>query len=301
MEKGPLVSVIIPIYGVEKYIGKCLKSLIEQSYGNLEVLVINDGTKDNSALIAKTYAEKDKRIKVFDFENGGVSLARNRGLAMAKGDYISFVDGDDWVHPSMYQDLVGLMLAEKPDIIKFSVDEVDVEANKVNTINFENKQVITEDTVSKYFEGVLYIMLCNGLYTREIATSVKFPVGLTYEDNYTAGMHLALARKIISIPQVYYYYRVNLQGASKTVSKRPLDKCIVVKMLIDDLRDRKIKVDRFFWKFATEIYHFIRGINSMYRVCAVRHDMYSFVKNNLDLRRKLVFIYLLYKKGIRII
>ena len=301
MEKGPLVSVIIPIYGVEKYIGKCLESLIEQSYGNLEILVINDGSKDNGALIAKSYAEKDSRIKVFDFENGGVSLARNRGLDLAKGEYISFVDGDDWVHPSMYQDLVELVLAEKPDIVKFSVDEVDVEANKVNKIHFERKQVITEETVSKYFEGVLYIMPCNGLYTRDIATSVRFPVGLTYEDNYTAGMHLALAHKIISVPQVYYYYRVNLQGASKTVSKRPLDKCIVVKMLIDDLRERKVKVDRFFWKFATEVYHFIRGINSMYRVSAVQREMYSFVKKNLDLRRKVVFRYLLYKKGIKII
>lgn len=301
MEREPLISVIIPVYGVEKYIGQCLESVINQTYKNLEIIVINDGAKDRSADIAKEYAKKDSRIKVYDYENGGVSLARNRGMDFSKGEYISFIDGDDWVHPSMYQDLVGLMLKEKPDIIKFSVDEVDIEVNKVNKIHFESKKVITEDTVGKYFDGVLFIMPCNGLYTREVATNVRFPVGLTYEDNYTSGMHLALARKIITVPQVYYYYRVNLQGASKTVSKRPLDKCIVVKMLINDLRDKKVKVDRFFWKFATEIYHFIRGINSMYKVAAVEREMYNFVTANLDLRRKLVFRYLIYKKGIRII
>ena len=88
MEREPLVSVIIPVYGVEKYIGQCLESVINQTYKNLEIIVINDGTKDRSADIAKEYAKKDSRIKVYDYENGGVSLARNRGMDFSKGEYI---------------------------------------------------------------------------------------------------------------------------------------------------------------------------------------------------------------------
>ena len=95
--KQPLISVIIPVYGVEKYIAQCLESVINQKYKNLEIIVVNDGTKDRSAEIAKEYAAKDSRIKVFDFENGGLSVARNRGLEIATGDYISYIDSDDWI------------------------------------------------------------------------------------------------------------------------------------------------------------------------------------------------------------
>lgn len=95
--KKPLISVIIPVYGVEKYIAQCLDSIINQTYKNLEVIVVNDGTKDRSAEIAKEYATKDSRIKVYDFQNGGLSVARNRGLEIATGDYISYIDSDDWL------------------------------------------------------------------------------------------------------------------------------------------------------------------------------------------------------------
>ena len=95
MNYSKLISVIIPVYGVEKYIRECLDSVIKQSYENLEIIVINDGTRDRSAEIAKEYAQKDNRVRVYDYENGGLSAARNRGLELAQGDYISFVDGDD--------------------------------------------------------------------------------------------------------------------------------------------------------------------------------------------------------------
>ena len=100
--KQPLISVIIPVYGVEKYISQCLESVINQTYKNLEIIVVNDGTKDRSAEIAKEYAAKDSRIKVYDFKNGGLSVARNRGLEIAIGDYISYIDSDDWLDTKIY-------------------------------------------------------------------------------------------------------------------------------------------------------------------------------------------------------
>lgn len=104
--KQPLISVIIPVYGVEKYISQCLESVINQTYKNLEIIVINDGTKDRSAEIAKKYAAKDSRIKVYDFKNGGVSLARNRGVNLANGEYIAYLDSDDWVDNKFYEVLL---------------------------------------------------------------------------------------------------------------------------------------------------------------------------------------------------
>ena len=191
----PLVSIIIPVYGVEQFIGQCLESVIVQTYKNLEVIIINDGTKDKSADIAKDYARRDSRIKVFDFENGGVSVARNRGLSLCKGDYIFFVDGDDWINKCMLQDLVNHATTNDVDMIKFGVEEIDLEKNKCDLITFKKQQVFQDKLLDKYFEGVLWIMPCNALYKRDLALQVKFPEHLTYEDNYTAAMYLALAKK----------------------------------------------------------------------------------------------------------
>lgn len=134
MNTKPLISVIIPVYGVEKYIAQCLESVIKQTYKNLEILVINDGTKDNSALIAKLYSEKDARIKVYDFPNGGLSVARNRGLEIAKGDYIAYLDSDDWIDSKMYETLLNTIIENGADMVKcgFYISEND----KLEEVNF---------------------------------------------------------------------------------------------------------------------------------------------------------------------
>ena len=121
----PLLSVIIPVYGVEQYIAECLDSVIAQTYKNLEIIVINDGTKDKSAEIAKEYAQKDSRIKVYDFENGGLSVARNRGVSLAKGDYIAFLDSDDWIAHNMYEVLLEQILSNNVDMVKCGFCETD--------------------------------------------------------------------------------------------------------------------------------------------------------------------------------
>lgn len=123
--ENQLISVIIPVYGVEKYIGKCLESVIQQTYKNLEIIVINDGTKDKSAEIAKKYAAKDHRIKVYDYPNGGLSVARNRGLEHAHGDYIAFLDSDDWLDLKMYETLIKVALDNDADMVKCGFMETD--------------------------------------------------------------------------------------------------------------------------------------------------------------------------------
>ena len=138
MQEGPLLSVIIPVYGVEKYIAECLESVMQQTYKNLEIIVINDGTVDNSAIIAKEYTCLDNRIKVYDFDNGGISVARNRGVAIAKGKYIAFLDSDDWIEPNMYRDLVEEMEKQQLDMIKCSVYEAYDDGSK-RIIQFRSK------------------------------------------------------------------------------------------------------------------------------------------------------------------
>ena len=111
-----LVSVIIPAYNIEDYIGRCLDSIISQTYKNLEIIVVDDGSRDYTGEILDNYAKKDRRIKVIHKENGGVSSARNKGIEAAEGDYIGFIDGDDLIEPGMYKTLVDLLEEENADI-----------------------------------------------------------------------------------------------------------------------------------------------------------------------------------------
>ncbi len=298
MHQEPLLSVIVPVYGVEKYIGQCLDSVINQTYKNLEIIVINDGTKDRSAEIAREYAKKDSRIKVYDFCNGGLSAARNRGLKKARGEYIAFVDSDDWIDRDMYGDMMSKMLRYKLDMVKASVYEVDTVNGKKDLISFKKTELLSSSIDELYFEGFLFTVVWNAIYTRQLAQRVAYPVNVVHEDNYASGMYLALAKSVMVVEKAYYNYRVNSSGISKGGVKRPLDKCIAVNMLINDLKQYNISLDRYYWKLACEIYHFIRGSNGVYRVRGIAPGLYKFLMDKLDFRRKIATIFYVKKNRI---
>ncbi|MBQ6857596.1 MAG: glycosyltransferase, partial [Lachnospiraceae bacterium] len=104
-----LISIIVPVYKVEMYLDRCVRSLVEQSYTNLEIILVDDGSPDNCGIMCDRWTEKDRRIKVIHKKNGGLSDARNAGLRIAAGEYIAFVDSDDWIEPEMYGHMLGLM------------------------------------------------------------------------------------------------------------------------------------------------------------------------------------------------
>lgn len=296
--KHPLISVIIPVYGVEKYIAPCLESVINQKYKNLEIIVINDGTKDRSAEIAKEYAAKDSRIKVYDFDNGGLSVSRNRGLEIATGDYISYIDGDDWIDKSMYEILLEVAMKNDADMVKCGI----IETNGVKEENFafSNTKIITNEkheAITNYFNGILWTLVWNGLYKKELAKKVKFPVNVVYEDNYSSGMFLYLAKKIITIPFCLNYYRVNYSGISKGGVKKPLDTILAINKLKRDLLEFGFVDKKLDWKLSVELYHFVRGWNeNIYKVVAVRKELYEYVISNLDIRRKILFWWMIWKR-----
>ena len=219
--KQPLISVIIAVYGVEKYIAQCLESVINQTYKNLEIIVVNDGTKDRSADIAKEYAAKDSRIKVYDFKNGGLSVARNRGLEIATGEYISYLDSDDWLDTKMYETLLEAAMKNEADMVKCGIIETNGVAEE--KITFSDVKIINNEqhkAFENYFNGILWTLAWNGLYKKELAKKVKFPDNVVHEDNYSSGMFLYLAKKVIAMPFCLNYYRVNDAGISKGGSKK---------------------------------------------------------------------------------
>lgn len=297
--KQPLISVIIPVYGVEKYIAQCLESVINQTYKNLEIIVVNDGTKDRSAEIAKKYAAQDSRIKVYDFENGGISVARNRGLEIATGDYISYIDSDDWLDKRMYETLLKSAIQNNADMVKCGIIETNVA--KEENFTFSNEKIINNEQhigFENYFNGMLWTVVWNGLYKRELAKKVKFPDNLVHEDNYSSGMFLHLAKKIVVMPFCGNYYRFNDQGISKGGVKKPLDKILAISKLKKDLFALGFVDKKLDWKLSVEFYHFVRGWNDLYRVTAMQKELYDYVMSNLDTRRKLSFWWMVWKKKV---
>lgn len=301
--KQPLISVIIPVYGVEKYISQCLESVINQTYKNLEIIVVNDGTKNRSADIAKEYAAKDSRIKVYDFQNGGLSVARNRGLEIATGEYISYLDSDDWLDTKMYETLLETAMKNEADMVKCGIIETNGAAEE--KITFSDVKIINNEqhkAFKNYFKGILWTIACNGLYRCDLAKKVKFPENIVHEDNYSSGLFLYFAKKVASIPFCGYYYRVNNTGISKGKVKRPLDKILAISKLRKELLASGFINKKLDWKLSVEFYHFVRGWNDdMYRVVAMQKDLYEYVMSNLDTRRKISFWWMGRKKKVKLI
>lgn len=203
------VSVIIPVYEVEEYIRQCLESVINQTYKNIEIIIINDGTKDNSMQIVKEYS-LDKRIKVINKENGGLSSARNRGIEQATGDYIFFLDSDDWLALNTFEELIKL-ITDKEDIVVFDFYKFDESKQKIKrkTTSIKKlKNYIPND--KKYLISVYNTESCNKLYRTEFLKkfNIKFEKML-YEDVYWKIETILQAKKIKITDKKYYFYRIN--------------------------------------------------------------------------------------------
>ena len=196
MNKTPLVSVIVPVYNAEKYLARCLDSLLGQTYGNLEIICVNDGSPDNSLAILHEYAAKDARIKVIDQPNRGVSAARNAGLACASGDFISFVDSDDALVPHCYE-----------TCMKHAADDVDVVAFSFAKVFGENKkeaQKLPFEGKMRFEEGMLSRQFWNAAFKLFRASALKkygmtFREGFIYED-----LEFCARFFMVCMPTVYY-------------------------------------------------------------------------------------------------
>lgn len=204
------ISIIIPIYNVEKYLSQCLDSVINQTYHNLEIILVNDGSTDSCPQICEEYAAKDNRIKVIHKQNGGLSDARNAGLKIATGDFISFVDSDDLLSFGFYEALVRTALDSNADIAecgfyKFEENE-EVNLSKNSTGN-PPEIFDTEIALKLLMEGPLSVVVWNKIYKKEIISDILFPINRINEDVYWTYKVFGKAKKIVKIQDELYFYR----------------------------------------------------------------------------------------------
>jgi glycosyltransferase involved in cell wall biosynthesis len=199
----PLISVIVPIYNVEIYLEKCLNSIINQTYKNLEIILIDDGSPDNCGKICDEYAKKDKRIKVIHKPNGGLSDARNTGLDIAKGEYIAFVDSDDYIAEEMCEELLDIAQKEEADIVVCGVYDVRKEGITVfdRNLNVSDKDTILYQIFTDYYPSYSW----NKFFKAHLFSEIRFP-HIKFEDLFIMPTLILAAQKISFTPKAYYYY-----------------------------------------------------------------------------------------------
>ena len=201
-----LISIIVPVYKVEKYIHKCIDSIINQTYSNLEIILVDDGSPDNCAKICDEYALKDERINVIHQKNMGLSEARNRGIQISKGKYIGFVDSDDYIEPTMFQDLYNALIDNNADIsiCNFYIinNKEKVLKNNFKSINYTKIEALKEILLDKNIQSYAW----NKLYKRELFKNIKYPIGKKYEDIGTTFYLFEKSNKISYIENPEYNY-----------------------------------------------------------------------------------------------
>lgn len=225
-KEAPLISVIIPVYNVEKYVGKCLDSIIHQTYTNLEIIVVDDGSTDASGKICEDYANKDSRIKVIHQKNGGLSDARNTGIKNAHGQYVGFVDSDDWIEPETYESLYNNIVTYQAGISVCGAKKVHDESQNIKIQRPKILQYSQADYIKRFFK--INSQSCeyyawNKLYKRELLDNTQYPTNLTSEDVLGTYKAILRASTIVTTTQNYYHYRKNEKSITGSFSTKDFD------------------------------------------------------------------------------
>jgi len=229
----PKVSVIVPVYNTENYIEKCLNSLVNQTLEDLEIIVVNDGSTDNSENVLDKFIENyPDKIKYYKKENGGLSDARNFGLNYAKGEYIGFVDSDDFIDLFMYEKMYNLARKAEADIVECDFKWIYSDKTKIDTgIDYKNKEDFFTNS---------RVMVCNKIIKKEVINNITFPKGLRYEDVEFFYKLLPSVNKISVLKEPLYYYIQRESSISNLQNKRTAEIFTILNNILEFYKEKNI-------------------------------------------------------------
>lgn len=313
--ENQLISVILPIYNVELYLKECIESVIHQTYRNLEIILVDDGSTDNSSEICDSYLKVDDRIKVIHKKNGGLSDARNVGIDASNGEYIALIDSDDLVHCQFIEDLYHV--CAESNLLVSACRYVDFTDSKDITNSTNNsKSVLTgRNYIKSIYEGsnVKYgFVAWNKLYHRSLFNKIKYPVGRIYEDTFTTYKLLLEAENVGLIDSELYYYRIRSESimtqrlSFKKVKDGVDADASVVKYFFDHYdKDLLTKTSSYFCKQTISTYY--KSIKYMdkdeiqeskYYLKSIYRNTWKYCKKtNMGFLKKVLFgfIYIIWK------
>lgn len=208
--REPLCSIIVPIYNVEALLPRCIDSLIGQQYQNIEIILVNDGSTDSSEAVCREYLNSDSRIKLINKENGGLSSARNEGLKLCKGEYIFFVDSDDYVTSDFCSVGVDGFLNHNADVVIFGFNNIFVDTNKIIKKHCRKSRVISKEEALRgtLIDGYINSLAWNKAYKRELFDNIKYPEGMVFEDVGTTYKIFDKANTIYISSNITYNYEL---------------------------------------------------------------------------------------------
>lgn len=262
------ISVIVPIYNVETYLGKCLNSILEQTFTDYELILVDDGSTDSSGDIADEYALKDDRISVIHKKNGGLSDARNHGIDKANGEYVCFIDSDDWIEKTYLEELHELAVKNEADITI-----CDFQKNTGDSVITQPKEfaVVIEtgiDAIDNLYSDKygIYVVAWNKLYNRDLFTDLRYPVGMIHEDEAIFGDLFCEAKKVVRTERILYNYRVNNETSIMS-SKYSLKR-------LDILKAMEIRMETYK----------NRGLNRYYEKDSFKY-LYKILLNEIEIKK----------------
>lgn len=259
----PQISVIVPVYNAERYLRKCLDSLIGQSYSNIEIICVNDGSTDGSLAIMKQYAARDSRIKIVNQANGGLSAARNSGIQISQAPYLMFCDSDDWFEPEMCGEMLQALLDNNVDVVACQARVVyeqgkrpDAREIEYYRLKYRGVQRLTRQTMLNTDIGVW-----NKIFKRSILNDfdIWFPVGLYYEDAYFCNAYMAATKTIYYLDKPLYNYLrrpSSMMSETYAMTNRAADHLTIILKFHDFLNQNGLfEVNsEFFWTRFIEYY-----------------------------------------------
>lgn len=237
MQPDELITIIVPVYNGEKYIERCLKSILEQTYSKTEVVVIDDGSIDNTAKILRGYVEKYQNIRVFSIGHKGVSYARNLGISKAKGTYIAFVDADDEVLPRYIEVLYGIIKRFHAELAVCNFYHINSVASLAAAVEDDSAAVVGISTGKDFlkrmeapFRYEITAVCWNKLYQKDLFTSAEYPVGRIYEDSAIMQEILYPIERLVETSEKLYIYHTETLGITRSAySLKKLDEVMYAK------------------------------------------------------------------------
>lgn len=217
----PKISIIIPVYNIEKYLSECIDSILNQTYSDFEIILVNDGSTDKSGAICDRYAGKYSNIKVYHKNNGGVSSARNFGVRKSKGEWVCYIDGDDWVHSTYLESLISNALSKNADIVFCDLNFATQEGNKIYQAYTWNKPG-REDNIAGYITSC-WTVGCGNIHKRSLYVSdeIRCPENISYcEDFYLMIRIVNNARKVCKVNEPLYFYRQHPDSVMHNLNKK---------------------------------------------------------------------------------
>lgn len=234
-----LLTIVVPVYNVKGYLQRCVDSILAQSFTDFEMLLIDDGSTDGSGEMCDGFAEKDSRIRVIHQQNCGQSRARNVGINQAKGEFITFVDSDDWLEPDMYQLMFASIEKNNSDIVISRLQMVNAPNDIIKVIGYDKERIFDRIEATKEIlrDDMIPSFPVNKIFRRELFDGIEFPVGRIFEDTATIYKVFFKANRVVTIPYIGYNYWQNPNGTCQKkhdVVQKQLDRELYNTLAFDE-------------------------------------------------------------------